>query len=125
MSDIKQGVTLEIFGEGTSMGPLSDSMKLAKKDAQWTTLGEYLDFLVKKGVSTNVASFVGATTVRLHVLGYENRKPNPEELAQMQNLVRKGNGGRCPGIGNVPDLSPCFFCRHRGTNCFGKGSSSL
>src|SRR5690606_9539876 len=58
MSDIKQGVTLEVFGEGASMGPLSDSMKVARGGADWTTLGEYLDHLTKKGVSTNVASFV-------------------------------------------------------------------
>ena len=75
-SDIRQGVTLEVFGEG-SMGPLTDAMKKElterqgdiKFDITWTTLGEYLDHLVTRGISPNVASFVGATTVRVHELG--------------------------------------------------------
>src|SRR5690606_12401001 len=76
-SDIRQGVTLEVFGEGWSMGPLNEAMKERETaqqgdiryDIVWTTLGEYLDHLETKGVSTNVASFVGATTVRIHELG--------------------------------------------------------
>jgi N-acyl-D-amino-acid deacylase len=84
-SDIRQGVTLEVFGEGLSMGPLTDSMKTEmralqrdiKFEIEWTTLGEYLDHLVARGVSPNVASFVGATTVRIHELGYEDRPPSP------------------------------------------------
>jgi len=80
-SGIRQGVTLEVFGEGSSMGPLNESMKEEmlrqqgdiKFDIPWTTLSEYLQHLVDKGVSPNVASFVGATTVREHVIGYENR----------------------------------------------------
>ena len=80
-SDIRQGVTLEVFGEGWSMGPLNTSMKrdklrglsAAKYEVNWTTLAEYLDRLVERGVSPNVASLVGATTVRIHVLGYANR----------------------------------------------------
>lgn len=109
MSDIKQGVTLEVFGEGISMGPLNDSMKLARKGAQWTTLGEYLDFLVKRGVSANVASFVGATTVRIHVLGYENRKPDPEELKKMQNLVSNAMEEGALGLGTSLIYPPAFF----------------
>ena len=78
MSDILQGVTLEVFGEGWSMGPLNDAMKEEmvrrqadiKFDIEWTTLGEYLEYLVERGTSPNVASFVGATSVRIHVLGY-------------------------------------------------------
>ena len=82
MSDIKQGVTLEIFGEGNSMGPVNDRVREEmiktqgdiRYDVTWKTLGEYLDFLVKKGVSPNVASFVGATTVREHVVGFDDRR---------------------------------------------------
>ena len=89
MSDLKQGVTLEIFGEGESGGPLTPAMKerwLEQQgdyqfDIDWTTLGEYLESLVRKGVSPNVASFVGATTVRVNVLGEDDRDPSPEELA--------------------------------------------
>jgi len=77
MSDIMQGVTLEVFGEGWSMGPLNDAMKKEsveqmgdiKYDIKWTTLGEYLDYLVQRGISPNVASYIGATTVRIHELG--------------------------------------------------------
>src|SRR6266566_7156077 len=84
-SDIRQGVTLEIFGEGISMGPLNEVMKQDMREQQgdikfaieWTTLAQYLDYLAKRGVSCNVASFVGATTVRIHELGYANRPPTP------------------------------------------------
>ena len=76
--DIRQGVTLEVMGEGESMGPLNDAMKkeLAERqgdiqyDIAWATLGEYLEYLVRRGVSPNVASFVGAATVRIHEMGY-------------------------------------------------------
>ena len=96
ISDIRQGVTLEVMGEGWSMGPLNAQMKRdmldqqgdIRFDVEWTTLGEYLQFLQDRGVSTNVASFVGATTVRIHELGYEDRAPSAEELARMQDLVR-------------------------------------
>ena len=87
MSDTKQGVTLEIFGEGWSMGPLNAEMKEEAIERQgdirypveWTTLAEYLEFLERKGVAPNVASFVGATTVRVHELGYANRPPTPSD----------------------------------------------
>src|SRR2546425_9944787 len=86
-SDIRQGVTLEIFGEGESMGPLNPAMKKDMMEAQadikyairWTTLAEYLDYLVRRGVSPNVASFVGATTVRIHEIGYADRRPTEAE----------------------------------------------
>lgn len=95
--DIRQGVTLEVMGEGHSMGPLNDEMKEEmlnlqqdiKFDVSWTTLGEYLDFLEEKGVSTNIASFIGNGTVRQHVMGYEKRPAEPEELEAMQALVRQ------------------------------------
>ncbi len=94
-SDIRQGVTLEVLGEGWSMGPLTDSMKIDMKedqgdikyDIEWTTLGEYLQYLEDKGVSTNVASFVGNGTVREHVVGMENRPATAEEIEQMKELV--------------------------------------
>ncbi len=96
-SDIRQGVTLEVMGEGSSMGPLSDIMRKEQLEAQtdirydipWTTLGEYLQYLEDKGVSTNVASFVGNGTLRRHVIGYENRKATPDEIGQMQQLLRQ------------------------------------
>ena len=96
-SDIRQGVTLEILGEGWSMGPLNDELKAYMKerqgdiryDIEWTTLRQYLEFLVRRGVSCNVASFVGAGGVRANVLGFADRRPNGEELARMEALVRQ------------------------------------
>lgn len=135
-SDIRQGVTLEIFGEGVSMGPLNDRMKAdqlaqlvawlgseeAAKDMlrapgsqadslslPWTTLREYLDFLVLKGVSPNVASFVGATTVRVHELGYDNRPPTPEELERMQALVLAAMEDGALGVGSSLIYAPAFY----------------
>ena len=97
MSDIYQGVTLEVMGEGHSMGPWNDAMKAERQadqgdikyDITWTTLGEYLQHLEDRGISTNVASFVGASTVRLHTMGYEDREATAEELMRMQELVRQ------------------------------------
>ncbi len=99
MSDIKQGVTLEVMGEGTSMGPLSDEMKRTRDtilstadihyDIEWTTLGEYLEFLDRKGVATNVASFVGSATLRIHAAGYDDRAVTADELAQMKRLLHQ------------------------------------
>ncbi len=109
MSDIKQGVTLEIFGEGASLGPLNESMKAAQNNARWTTLGEALDYMVEKGVSPNIASFVGATTIRINVLGYDDKKPTAEELAQMQNLVRQAMEEGAMGLGTSLIYPPAFF----------------
>lgn len=114
MSDLLQGVTLEVFGEGFSMGPLSESMKAElverqgdiKFDVEWTTLGEYLDDVVDKGVSPNVASFVGATTVRMNVLGQADRDPTTEELAQMQDLVRQAMREGAMGLGSALIYAP-------------------
>ena len=99
ISDIKQGVTLEVMGEGTSMGPLSEDMKRKRDiilttadihyDIEWTTLGEYLEFLARKGVATNVASFVGSATLRIHAAGYDDRPVNASEMAEMQRLLRE------------------------------------
>jgi len=116
-SDIRQGVTLEIFGEGWSMGPLNARMKKDMADSQgdirydipWTTLSEYMEYLVGRGISCNVASFVGATTIRIHVLGYEDRPPSPAELDQMRTLVREAMEGGALGIGSSLIYAPAFY----------------
>ncbi len=116
-SDIRQGVTLEVFGEGWSMGPLNDTMKQEVVDEQsdirydvtWTTLGEYLQHLVARGVSPNVASFVGATTVRIHELGHANRPPTADELARMQDLVRVAMAEGALGLGSSLIYAPAFY----------------
>lgn len=118
-SDIRQGVTLEIFGEGESMGPLNDKMKKelveqqgdVKYDVRWTTLGEFLDYLAQKGVSPNIASFVGATTVRIHEIGYEDRSPTPEELARMKELVRVAMEEGAVGLGSSLIYAPAFYAK--------------
>jgi N-acyl-D-amino-acid deacylase len=118
-SDIRQGVTLEVFGEGVSMGPLNAKMKeeLAtdqgdlKFEVIWTTLGEYLDTLVARGVSTNVASFVGATTVRVHEIGYEDRAPTAAELTRMKELVRQAMRDGALGVGSSLIYAPAFYAR--------------
>ena len=118
-SDIRQGVTLEIMGEGVSMGPLSPQMKqgllLEQGDIRypikWTTLGEYLDHLVHRGVSCNVASFVGATTVRVHELGYADRVPTPAELARMQALVRQAMAEGALGVASSLIYAPAFYAK--------------
>lgn len=116
-SDLMQGVTLEVFGEGWSMGPLNDEMKAGteaqqgdiKFDVSWTTLGEYLQTLEDKGVSMNVASFVGATTLRIHEVGYDNRPPTPEELSRMQDLARQAMEEGALGIGSSLIYAPAFY----------------
>ena len=116
-SDIRQGVTLEVFGEGSSMGPLSESMKEGKLESQgdirypieWTTLGEYLDWLTGRGVAPNLASFVGATTVRIHVLGYEDRAPTEAELDEMRALVAQATEEGALGVGSSLIYSPAYY----------------
>ena len=118
-SDIRQGVTLEVMGEGMSMGPLNEAMKKemveqqadVKFDVTWTTLGEYLDHLVKRGISPNVASFVGATTLRIHEVGYEDRPPTPEELQRMRALVRQAMEEGALGIGSSLIYAPAFYAK--------------
>lgn len=105
MSNIKQGVTLEVFGEGWSPGPRKSNLK----KSTWGTLGEFLSYAEKKGVSPNIASFVGATTVRMYVLGAENRAPGPEELEQMKNLVRQAMGEGALGLGTSLIYAPADF----------------
>ncbi len=118
--DIRQGVTLEVFGEGNSMGPLNDEMKAfalddmkrnpdMKYEIDWTTLGEYLESLERRGVATNVASFVGATTVRIHELGYENRLPNAEEMVLMRELVKQAMEEGALGVGSSLIYAPANY----------------
>lgn len=117
--DIRQGVTLEVMGEGGSMGPWNDAMKKETLEQQgdikytitWTTLGEYLDHLVQRGVSCNVASFVGATTVRIHEVGYANRAPTAEELARMKQLVRTAMEEGALGVGSSLIYAPAFYAK--------------
>ena len=118
-SDIRQGVTLEVMGEGRSMGPLNEEMKRQMREAQggikfrigWTTLGEYLEYLVKKGVSTNIASFVGATTVRVYTIGYDDRPPTSEELGKMRKLVRQAMREGALGVSSALIYAPGFYAR--------------
>lgn len=118
-SDIKQGVTLEVMGEGGSMGPWNASMIEKEQRSQgdikykieWKTLGEYLSFLEKKGVSCNVASFVGATTLREYVIGEDNRDPNPVELDSMKLLVRQAMEEGALGVGSSLIYPPAFFAK--------------
>lgn len=106
MSDIKQGVTLEVFGEGWSPGPRK---KKDEKDSLWTSLDEYFLLLEKQGVSTNFASFVGATTVRNYVLGFENKKPNDSELARMKQLVDEAMQQGAMGLGSSLIYAPADY----------------
>ncbi len=118
-SDIRQGVTLEIFGEGWSMGPLNEQMKKDSLEQQadfkypieWTTLREYLEYLEKKGISTNIASFVGATTVRIHEVGYADRPPTPAELERMCELVRREMKDGALGLGSSLIYAPAFYAK--------------
>ncbi len=118
-SDLRQGVTLEVFGEGVSMGPLNTAMRAELRlrqgerryEVEWTTLGEYLEFLEKRGISTNVASFVGATSVRIHELGHADRAPTPRELARMCELVRQAMREGALGVGSSLIYAPAVFAR--------------
>ena len=117
MSDVKQGVTLEVMGEGWSMGPLNPEMKRLnverqgdiKYEVEWTTLGQYLEHLQKKGISPNVASFVGATTVRVHELGERDVDPTPEQLGRMRALVRQAMNEGAMGVGSSLIYAPAFY----------------
>ncbi|MEZ4810958.1 MAG: D-aminoacylase [Allomuricauda sp.] len=117
MSDIKQGVTLEVFGEGWSMGPLNEKMKKEELESQgdikyditWTTLNDYLEYLTQKGISPNVASFVGATTLRVHTVGYEDRAPTPQELDSMKLMVKQAMEDGALGVGSSLIYAPAFY----------------
>jgi len=117
--DIMQGVTLEVFGEGWSMGPLGKDLKKKlqlptaqgdiKYKVDWNTLDEYLQSLIKRGVSPNVASFIGATTVRINHIGYEDRAPTDEELASMEEMVRQAMEDGALGVGSSLIYAPAFY----------------
>jgi len=116
-SDIRQGVTLEVMGEGESMGPLNDKMKSDmlrfqsdfKYNVDWTTLGEYLESLVRRGISTNVASFVGATTLRIHEIDNDDRPPTDAEMQRMKDLTRQAMEEGALGIGSSLIYAPAFY----------------
>ena len=117
VSDLKQGVTLQVMGEGWTMGPLTEPMRAEMKrqqsslkfDIPWTTLGEYLNHLETKGIAPNVASFVGATTVRIHELGEGDVDPTPEQLARMQGLVRAAMNEGALGVGSSLIYAPASY----------------
>jgi N-acyl-D-amino-acid deacylase len=117
LSDIRQGVTLEVMGEGWSMGPWTDEMKRLALSRQsdihypitWTTLGEYLEHLQRRGIAPNVASFVGAATVRIHELGEGDVDPNPAQLARMRALVRQAMDEGAMGVGSALIYAPGNF----------------
>jgi len=117
--DIRQGVTLEVMGEGESMGPLNPRMKMQLKqgqkdikyDVSWNTLGEYLNFLEKNGISCNVASFVGATSVRDYVIGEDDKQPTPAQIDSMRLLVRQAMEEGALGVGSSLIYPPAFFAK--------------
>lgn len=116
-SDIRQGVTLEVFGEGWSMGPLTEETKKyvidtqgdIKFDVEWQSLGEYLEFLTTKGISPNVASFIGATTLRMNTIGMDDKQATEEEMEAMRTMVRQGMEEGALGIGSSLIYAPAFY----------------
>ena len=118
LSELRQGVTTQIFGE-SSMGPLNDEMKLRRAASQgdlkfkieWTTLAEYLNYLEKRGMSQNVASFIGAPTIREYVIGLEDKPPTPAQLDQMRELVRREMEAGALGITTALIYPPAFFAK--------------
>ena len=118
LGELKQGVTLEVFGEG-SMGPMNDRMKQESKarqsditfDIGWTTLGQYLEWLVARGISPNIASFVGAATVRVNELGYADRAPTPEELERMRAHVTTAMEEGAMGVSSALIYAPGFYAK--------------
>jgi N-acyl-D-amino-acid deacylase len=118
-SEIRQGVTTEIMGEGESMGPVNDRVREhmlktqadIKYDIKWNTLAEYLQYLEKRGISCNIASYIGATTIRENVIGFDDRAPTPQELDQMRELVRKEMEAGALGIGTSLIYPPAFYAK--------------
>lgn len=117
LSELKQGVTTQVFGEGSSMGPLNDGLRhrLTEQDpalnysVEWRSLAEYLTFAEKKGVSQNVASYIGATTLRTYVAGHENRPLTRGELDIVCGLIREEMEAGALGIGSSLIYPPAFF----------------
>lgn len=119
-SEIRQGVTLEVMGEGSSMGPLTEAMKDTspggfmrqgdiRYDIEWTTLGEYLDYLERRGVAPNIASFVGYGTLRVYAVGYDDRRPTPAEREQMKTLLRQAMEEGAVGLSTALIYPPEFY----------------
>jgi N-acyl-D-aspartate/D-glutamate deacylase len=117
--DIRQGVTLEVFGEGQSYGPVNDRVREwivgeqgdIRFPVTWSTLGEYLEHLERREVATNVASFVGATTIRVHEIGFADRAPTAEELERMRGLVRRAMEEGALGVGSSLIYAPAFYAK--------------
>ena len=117
--EIREGVTLEVFGEGESMGPLNAKMKKDMQDDQpifkykvdWNTLGEYMQSMEKRGISCNIASYVGATTIRTNIIGEDNRDPTPAELDSMKALVKQAMLEGALGVGTSLIYPPAFFAK--------------
>jgi N-acyl-D-amino-acid deacylase len=118
-SEIRQGVTTEIMGEGESMGPVNDRVREymlreqtdIKYEIKWNTLAEYLRYLENRGVSCNVASFIGAATIRENVVGFEDKAPTPQQLDEMRELVRKEMESGALGIGTALIYPPAFYAK--------------
>ena len=118
-SEIRQGVTTEIMGEGESMGPVNDRVrehmlrqqKDIKYEIKWNTLADYLRYLEARGVSCNVASFIGATTIRENVIGFEDKQPTPQQLGEMRELVRREMEAGALGIGTSLIYPPAFYAK--------------
>src|SRR6266480_2947999 len=118
-SEIRQGVTTEIMGEGESMGPVNDRVRQymlkqqsdIKYDIKWNTLAEYLQYLERRGISCNVASFIGATTIRENVIGFEDKQPTAQQLDEMRELVRKEMEAGALGIGTSLMDPPAFYAK--------------
>ncbi|HLV34930.1 MAG TPA: D-aminoacylase [Spirillospora sp.] len=119
-SEIRQGVTLEVMGEGVSMGPLNDAMKATGPgsymaqgdihyDIEWTTLGEYLEWLEKRGVSCNIASFVGSSTLRIYTIGYDDRPPTSDEMEAMKRLLRQAMEEGAMGLSAALIYTPAYY----------------
>lgn len=119
LSDTVQGVTLEVMGEGNSMGPWNPEMKRLELQRQsdirypirWTTLGQYLEYMQRKGITPNIASFVGATTVRVHELGEKDVQPTPAQLQRMRALVRQAMKEGAMGVGSSLIYAPANFAK--------------
>ena len=118
-SEIRQGVTTEVMGEGESMGPVNDRVRDymlknqtdIKYDITWNTLVGYLQYLEKRGVSCNIASFIGATTIRENVIGFEDKQPTPQQMDEMRELVRKEMEAGALGIGSALIYPPAFYAK--------------
>ncbi|MEO5761955.1 MAG: D-aminoacylase, partial [Vicinamibacteria bacterium] len=115
--EIREGVTTEIFGEGDSMGPLTPEMKKLREEGmgdikykiEWTTLSEYLQYLEKRGISPNVASYIGAATIREHVIGLDDKKATPAQMEEMRELVRAEMKAGALGVGSSLIYAPAVY----------------